>query len=92
MNLLALVAAGPARATAGTASSVASVASVPVADAPAPAFDTETPRRLWYVQDHDGQAWSVSTTPAATYPEMTRRWPTALVIEPDYEEDYPLEN
>ena len=45
------------------------------------------PRRLWFVIDADGQCWSVSFTPPATYTQVQARRPNAHHIEPEEAHD-----
>ena len=56
----------------------------PATSPPAPAWTPDAlPRRLWFVINAEGQYWSVSFTPPATFTQVKERWPEALLIEPE---------
>ena len=56
----------------------------PATSPPSPDWTPDAqPRRLWFVIDAEGQYWSVSFTPPATFTQVKGRWPEALLIEPE---------
>lgn len=60
----------------------------PATSPPAPDWTQDPrPRRLWFIIDAEGQCWSVSFTPLATYTEVQARWPNAHHIEPEEAHD-----
>lgn len=48
---------------------------------------SDEPRRLWFITHDDGQIISHSCTPPATLSDVRVRYPEALSIEPEEEEE-----
>ena len=60
----------------------------PATSPPAPDWTRDPqPRRLWFVRDAEGQCWSVSFTPPATYTQVQASRPNAQHIEPEEDHD-----